>query len=344
MGHAGQGWWKAGVLLAAALTAGGCSGGGESGGGKEPIQLQVSSYEPTVELYKAINPAFAAAYQKQTGKAIEAHTDHGPSGKQARDIAAGKESDVAALSVDFDIDQIAKAGLIDAGWRKRLPNGSVPYYSAVVFLVRQGNPKGIKDWEDLGREGVVPLAPDPKTGGGARWIYLSAWAHGLRQSQGDEAAARRLVAAIYGHAVCDPAMRGSTTRFVQQETGDVLFGWENEILQVVNDPATKGRFELVVPSDSITIEVPVAVVDKVADNHGVKEAAEAYAAFLFSEEGQAIEATYYNRPYQAAAAEKYKDRFAPVTLFKFGEYFKSWPEVMKTHFADGGVLDQIRRK
>jgi sulfate transport system substrate-binding protein len=310
--------------------------------------LKVSSYEPTVEFYKAINPAFQKFYGSQ-GKQITVQTDHGPSGKQARDIAQGKESDVAALSVDFDIDQIAKAGLLDKEWRTKFPNDAVPYYSAVVFLVRKGNPKGIKDWNDLAREDVTGLAPDPKTGGGARWIYLSAWAHALRANKdkdaaGQEAAAKDFVGKVYDKAVLDPAMRGSTTRFIQQQTGDVLFGWENEILQVVANPALKAQYELVVPSDSITIEVPIAVVDKVAEKHGLTQQAKDFVGFLFSDQGQEIAAQFYNRPYKPEVAAKYKDRFAPLNLYKFSDHFTNWPDVMAKHFADGAILDQIRKK
>jgi sulfate transport system substrate-binding protein len=308
--------------------------------------LHVSSYEPTVELYKALNPAFE---KTPAAKGVKVQTDHGPSGKQARDIAQGKETDVAALSVDFDIDTIANAGLTDKDWRKRNPNGSVPYYSAVVFLVRKGNPKHIKDWEDLARDDVTGLAPDPKTGGGARWIYLAAWAHQLRKdASADDATkeknARAFVTKVYDKAILDPAMRGSTTRFLQQGTGDVLFGWENEILQVVAAPAMKSQFEMVVPSDSITIEVPIAVVDKVAAKHNLSQVATDFVSFLFSDQGQEIEAKFYNRPYKKEVADKYKDRFAPLTLYKFSDYFTSWPDVMKKHFADGAILDQIRTK
>lgn len=311
--------------------------------------LIISSYEPTVELYKALNPAFEKWYKGKTGKDIDAKTDHGPSGKQSRDIASGKETDIAALSVDFDIDNIAKAGLLDKEWRKRAPNGAVPYYSAVVFMVRKGNPKGIKDWADLAREDVVGLAPDPKTGGGARWIYLSAWAHALRvnkdkSAEEQEKAALEFVGKVYDKAVLDPAMRGSTTRFIQQKTGDVLFGWENEILNVINTPAVKGQFELVVPSDSITIEVPISYVDKVTEKRGTTEAAKLFIEFLYSDEGQAIVAQFYNRPSSQAIADKNKDRFAPLNLFKFSDHFTNWPEVMKKHFLDGGTLDQIRKK
>lgn len=314
-------------------------------------KLSIASYDPTRELYQELNPAFERWYKQTAGKDAKAETDHGPSGKQARDIVAGKETDVAALSVDFDVDTIAKAGLLPTGWRERLPNGSVPYTSAVIFLVRKGNPKQIKAWEDLARPEVVALCPDPKTGGGARWIYLSTWAHALRAARaagkGDaeaETAARAFTAGVYDEAILDPAMRGSSTRFLQQSTGDVLFGWENEILQIGNDPATKDQVEVVTPSDSITIEVPLAVVDKVAEKHGVKELAEAYVKFHFSDEGQELIARRYNRPYNEVIAKKYADQLKPLALFRFKDYFADWPTVMKVHFSQGGELDKMRKK
>lgn len=305
--------------------------------------LKVSSYDPTVELYKALNPQFETYYKTKTGKDIKVQTDHGPSGKQARDIAAGKESDIAALSVDVDIDAIAKAGLLSKDWRKSYPNHSVPYYSAVVFLVRKGNPKNIKDWEDLARPDVVGLAPNPKTGGGARWIYLATYAHALRKGQ-NEQQAKEFVGQVYDEAVLDPAMRSSTVRFVQQKEGDVLFGWENEILQIVNDPAGKNDYELVTPKDSITIEVPIAIVEEFAKKHGVSDAAKAFVEFLYSEQGQKIIAEFYNRPFNSSIADANKDKFASLDLYKFTDYFKDWPTVMKTHFAEGGILDQVRRR
>lgn len=305
--------------------------------------LKVSSYDPTVELYKALNPKFEAYYKAKTGKDIKVQTDHGPSGKQARDIAAGKESDVAALSVDVDIDAIAKAGLLSKDWRKAYPNNAVPYYSSVVFLVRKGNPKNIKDWEDLARPEVTSVAPNPKTGGGARWIYLATYAHALRKGQ-NEAQAKQFVGQVYDDAILDPAMRSSTVRFVQQKEGDVLFGWENEILQIVNDPASKNDYELVTPKDSIIIEVPIAVVDEFATKHGVADAARAFVDYLYSDEGQNIIAEFYNRPFNTKVAEASKEKFASLDLYRFTEYFKDWPTVMKTHFAEGGILDQVRRR
>ncbi len=305
--------------------------------------LKVSSYDPTVELYKALNPQFEAYYKAKTGQEIKVQTDHGPSGKQARDIAAGKESDVAALSVDVDIDAIAKSGLLSKQWRKEYPNNSVPYYSSVVFLVRKGNPKQIKDWEDLARPEVVSLAPNPKTGGGARWIYLAAYAHALRKGE-NEQQAKEFVGKIYDDAILDPAMRSSTVRFVQQKEGDVLFGWENEILQIVNDPASKSDYELVTPKDSIIIEVPIAVVTDYAKKHGVEQPAKSFVDYLYSDDGQRIIAKFYNRPFNEKISDEYKDQFAKLDLYRFAEYFKDWPTVMKTHFAEGGILDQVRRK
>ena len=322
-----------------------------SGGSGAARKLAISSYDPTREFYQEFNPAFENWWKQKHGQVVDAETDHGPSGKQARDIAAGKLTDVAALSVEVDIDVIAKAGLLPNDWRTKYPNDSVPYVSAVVFMVRKGNPKNVKDWEDLGRPEVTSLAPDPKTGGGARWIYLSTWCHALRKAKAagksdDEAeqAAREFTAKVYDDAILDPAQRGSSTRFIQQNTGDVLFGWENEILQIINDPAAAGKFEVIVPSDSITIEVPIAVVDKVAEQHGVKDVAEAFVQFHYSDEGQEMLAKRFNRPFNRTIAEKYKDKLPPLKLYRFKEHFKDWPSVMTTHFAQGAELDKMRKR
>lgn len=347
-----------GTALLGLTLLGGCdekksAGGGAGGQGATAVQkLAVASYDPTRELYKDdLNPAFEKWYKQTTGKDAKVETDHGPSGKQGRDIAGGKPSDVAALSVEVDIDTIANAGIIAKDWRARNPNNSVPYYSAVVFLVRKGNPRNIKDWEDLARPEVTALCPDPKTGGGARWIYLSTWCHALRKAKAAgksdaeaEQAAREFTGKVYDDAILDPAMRGSSTRFIQQQTGDVLFGWENEILQIVNDPASKSNYDLVVPSDSIAIEVPISIVDKVVEQHGTKELSEAYVKFHFSDEGQEIVAKRYNRPFNEAIAKRHADRLAPLKLFKFKEHFTDWPSVSKVHFAAGGELDKMRKK
>jgi len=317
----------------------------------QTTELINASYDPTREMYAAYNPIFEKFWKDKTGQEVKIVQSHGPSGKQARDIIAGKEADVASLSVDFDIDQIAKAGQIDSKWRERFPNASVPYSSAVVFLVRAGNPKNIKDWEDLARDDVEGLAPDPKTGGGARWIYLSAWSHAVRKAKAAgkndadaESEARAFTSKVYDQAITDPAMRGSTTRFIQQETGDVLFGWENEILQIVNDPRRGAEFEIVVPSDSIEIEVPIAVVDKQVEKRNTKVVAEAYVQFLFSNEGQELVAKFYNRPFEPEILKKHAAQFPPLTLYKFKDYFTDWDAVQKAHFAQGGELDKMRGK
>ena len=319
----------------AATQASGAAGGA--------LKLVSFSYDPTREFYKAFNPQFAAHWKQQHGQDVAVETVHGPSGQQAQSIIAGNVADVAALSVDIDVDKIAEAGLLEMNWRDKFPNGSTPYSSAVVFLVRKGNPKNIKDWADLARDDVVGLAPDPKTGGGARWIYLAAWAHALREG-GDEAAAREFTTKVYDNAVLAPAQRGSTTQFIQGGEGDVLFGWENEILQIVNDPSAKGQYEIVLPSDSIVIEVPIAVVTEVAKKRGTLALAEAYVNFLYSPAGQELVAKFYNRPFSTEVAERHKGQFPPLTLYRFKEYFKDWPTVTKQHFANGGELDKIRGK
>ena len=343
------------LALVAAVFGAGCKEAdtGTSGGpstastqasaGSFDGKLRIASYEPTVELYKDLNAAFEQKWKQQGGNEVDVETSHGPSGSQSKKIAEGNEVDVAALSVDFDIDKIAEAGILNSDWRKEFPNDAVPYTSSVVFLVRKGNPKGIKDWEDLARDDVTGLAPDPKTGGGARWIYLSAWAHALRKG-GDDAAAKEFTKKVYDKAVLDPAMRQSTTRFVSQGEGDVLFGWENEILQIVNDPKVKSDYQIVLPSDSIVIEVPIAIVDKVVDRRGSREAAEAFVKFLFSDEGQDIVAKRYNRPSSTSVQQKYAQQFPALKLFRFKEHFTSWPDVMKRHFSQGGELDQMRTK
>jgi sulfate/thiosulfate transport system substrate-binding protein len=313
-------------------------------------RLSVASYDPTRELYAELNQAFEKHWQDKTAQTVDVETDHDASGKQSRDIINGKPTDVAALSVSIDIDNIARAGLTSTDWHTRHPSDSVPYVSAVIFMVRKGNPKNIRDWEDLARPNVSGLAQDPKTGGGARWIYLATWCHALRKARAEgksdaeaEQAARELTAQVYDQAILDIAMRRSSNRFIQQEEGDVLFGWENEILQIVNDPATQGKYETVIPSDSIAIEVPIAVVDKNADQHGVRELADAYVQYHFSDEGQELIARRYNRPYNQVVADRHADKLPPLSLYRFKDHFTDWPTVTKTHFAQGGELDQMRK-
>ena len=341
------------VAFWAALTVAGCKPtdegrattqpagpGGARAGGSQPAGLLIASYEPTVELYQDLNAAFEQHWKEKTGQTIDVETAHGPSGSQAKKIVEGNAVDIAALSVDFDIDKIAEKGLTPAEWRARYPNDSVPYSSAVLFLTRAGNPKGIKDWEDLARDDVVGCAPDPKTGGGARWIYLSAWAHALRKG-GSEDQAREFTKQVYDKAVLDRAMRESTNTFVKGK-GDVLFGWENEILQIAANPDVAADYELVVPSDSITIEVPIALVDRVVDQRGTRELADAFVKFLYSEAGQDIAAKRFHRVSNTAVAEKYGHLFKPLKLFRFKDHFTTWPQVMKTHFDTGGELDKMR--
>ena len=323
------------------------AGGGGGGAGK----LLIASYEPTVELYKDLNAAFEQQQKEKTGRAVDAETFHGPSGTQAKKIAEGNEVDIAALSVDFDIDKIAEKGRLNKDWRSEYPNDAVPYTSSVIFMVRKGNPKNIKDWEDLARDDVTGLAPDPLTGGGARYIYLSAWAHALRKAKAEgksaadaEAAARAFTTKVYDKAVLHPAMRQSTTHFLQTGEGDVLFGWENEILQIVNDPRAGADYERVIPSDSIIIECPVAIVDEVVAKRGTGDLAKAYVDFLYSPAGQEIIAKRYNRPSNTEVAAKYNDQFPPLNLFRFKEHFPGWPQVMKTHFdPNSGELAKMRK-
>jgi len=304
-----------------------------------------ASYDPTRELYQDYNAAFAKHWKETKGQDVTIKQSYGGSGKQARAIVDGLEADVASLSVSFDIDVIAKAGLTAADWRTKFPDDSSPYSSTVVFLVRKGNPKGIKDWDDLLKPGTGLLAPNPKTGGGARWVYLAAWGQALRKNNGDEAKARDYTQKFYANMLAlDQAMRGSTTKFVQQGIGDVLVGWENEILQVVNEGKHKEEYQIVVPTETITIDVPIALVDKVIDKHNTREVSEAYVKWLWSKEGQEIIAKRYNRPRDADLAKKYESTFPQVKQFTLKETFGDWDTVMKKHFVDGAVFDSFTQK
>jgi sulfate/thiosulfate transport system substrate-binding protein len=313
--------------------------GKSAGGGGESAKLLVASYGPSRELYKKFIPSFAAVYP-----GAEVEMSHGPSGTQANKIIDGYKVDVAALSVDFDIDQIAKKGLLDKNWRSRLPYNASPYTSAVVFLVRKGNPTGIKDWDDLTKDGLRLAAPNPKTGGGARWIYLSAWGAIVKKG-GDEKAAREFTAKLYKQTQLDPEMRLSTQRFLKESDIDVLYGWENEILQLMNDPKTpenKDKYEVVLPSSSIIIEVPVSIVDKYVDERGTRKAAEAFVKHLFSPEGQDIAAQHFNRPQDPEVMKKYERQYPKLNTFTLKEVFGDWDAVMAKFFADGAIFDQQR--
>ena len=301
------------------------------------------SYDPTRELYVAINAAFIKQWQAKTGKTVQIRQSHGGSGAQARAVSDGLEADVVTLALAYDIDAVQKAGLIsDAGWQKRLPQNSSPYTSTIVFLVRKGNPKGVKDWSDLVKPGIRVITPNPKTSGGARWNYLAAWEYGKRNGGGTDAKGREFVTQLFKNVpVLDSGARGATTTFVQRGIGDVLLAWENEAYLAVGEG--KGQVEIVVPSLSILAEPPVAVVDKVVDKKGTRAVAEAYLQFLYSPEGQEIAARHHYRPRDAKIAAKYAGTFAPVKLFTIDEAFGGWQNAQKAHFADGGTFDQIYR-
>jgi sulfate/thiosulfate transport system substrate-binding protein len=326
-------------LLALGLLAA-CS----SRGGAREVTLLNVSYDPTRELYEDVNRAFSASWLKQHGEKLSIKQSHGGSGKQARSVIDGLEADVVTLGLAYDIDAIARAGLIAPGWVQRLPNNSAPYTSTIVFLVRKGNPRGIKDWNDLVKPDVKVITPNPKTSGGARWNYLAAWGYGLAAGGGDEARARELVAALYRNVpVLDSGARGATTTFVERGIGDVLVAWENEALLVVRT-IRPGEFEIVVPSVSILAEPPVAVVDKVVDKRGSRALAEAYLAFLYTDEGQDIAARHFYRPRLEAMAQKYAANFPDVKLITVDDVFGGWAKAQKVHFDDGGTFDAIYGK
>jgi sulfate transport system substrate-binding protein len=299
------------------------------------------SYDPTRELYQEVNAAFAARWKAKTGRNVTIQQSHGGSGKQARAVIDGLEADVVTLALAYDVDAIAQSGLIAAGWQKRLPHNACPYTSTLVFLVRKGNPKGIKDWGDLARPGVSVVTPNPKTSGAARWSYLAAWAWALRQPGGGEAKAKDFVARLFRNVpVLDTGARGSTNTFVQRGIGDVLLAWENEAFLAVRQLGAD-KFEIVAPSLSILAEPPVAVVDEVVDKKGTRAAAQAYLEFLYSPEGQAIAAKHYYRPRSKEALARAPVTFAPVELVTIDEVFGGWSSAHKAHFADGATFDQL---
>ncbi|WP_036285442.1 sulfate ABC transporter substrate-binding protein [Methylocystis sp. ATCC 49242] len=302
------------------------------------------SYDPTRELYKAINPAFVADWKARTGESVEIQTSHGGSGSQARAVIDGLNADVVTLALAGDIDAIAnKSGKIPADWQKRRPNNSSPYTSTIVFLVRKGNPKAIRDWDDLAKPGVAVITPNPKTSGGARWNYLAAWGYGLKKFGGDEEKTKDFVKAIYRNApVMDTGARGSTITFAQRALGDVLITWENEAFLALKEFGGD-KFEIVAPSQSILAEPPVAVVDANADPKGNRQVAEAYLDFLYSPAAQAIIARYNYRPvHPEYAAKEDLKKFAKINFITIDKAFGGWAAAQKKHFADGGVFDQIQ--
>jgi sulfate/thiosulfate-binding protein len=309
------------------------------------VTLLNVSYDPTRELYKAINAAFVADWKAKTGETVTIQTSHGGSGAQARSVIDGLDADVVTLALAADIDAIAaKTGKIPADWQKRLPNNSAPYTSTIVFLVRKGNPKGVHDWADLAKPGVSVITPNPKTSGGARWNYLAAWAYGLKTFGGDEAKTRDFVAAIYKNApVLDAGARGSTITFAQRGLGDVLIAWENDAF-LASEEFGKDQFEIVAPSLSILAEPPVSVVDANADAKGTRKQAEAYLQFLYSPAAQAIIAKNYFRPAHPEFANPDDlKRFPALNLVTVDGAFGGWKNAQATHFADGGVFDQIQK-
>jgi sulfate/thiosulfate transport system substrate-binding protein len=307
----------------------------------DKVALLNVSYDPTREFYQEFNAAFARFWTARSGQTVEIRQSHGGSGTQARAVTDGLEADVVTLALAYDVDSLAQqGGLIPANWQTRLPDNSAPYTSTIVFLVRQGNPKGIKDWDDLVKPGVVVITPNPKTSGGARWNYLAAWGFSLKKTGGDQAKARAFVTELFKHVpVLDTGARGSTTTFVERGMGDVLLAWENEAF-LVQKKLGQGRFEIVVPSISILAEPPVTVVDKVAARHGTQALARAYLEYLYSPEGQEIAARNFYRPRLAAVAQKYAGQFPRVSLLTIAD-FGGWQKAQAQHFAENGVFDQI---
>ena len=308
------------------------------------IKLLNVSYDPTREFYQDFNVAFAKHWKEKSGDTLSIQQSHGGSGKQARSVIDGLEADVITLALAYDIDTIAeKAKLLSPDWQKRLPHNSSPYTSTIVFLVRKGNPKGIKDWNDLVKPGIGIIPANPKTSGAARWTYLAAWGYALKKNNNDEAKAKEFVAKFYKNVpVFDTGARGATTTFAQRGIGDVLVGWENEAILSIKESG-KGDFEIVAPSLSILAEPPVAVVDKIAKRRGTEAVAKAYLEYLYTPEGQEIAAKHHYRPRLESVAQKHAADFPKLSLFTVDEVFGGWQKAHKAHFAEGGVFDEIQR-
>lgn len=332
-------------LLALAVLAATLSFSAPITASAKDITLLNVSYDPTRELYQEFNAAFSKYWLAKTGDKVTIKASHGGSGKQARAIIDGLDADVATLALAYDVDQLHEKGrLIPKDWQKRLSHNSSPYTSTIVLLVRKGNPKGIKDWDDLVKPGVSVITPNPKTSGGARWNYLAAWAFAQKKYGGDETKTKEFVGKLLKNVpVLDTGARGSTTTFVERGIGDVLLAWENEAFLAQKELGV-GKFEIVVPSLSILAEPPVTVVDKFAKKHGTESVAKAYLEYLYTEEGQEIAAKNYYRPTSEAVAKKYESQFPKVNLIKIDEAFGGWQKAQKTHFSDGGTFDQIYQK
>jgi len=314
------------------------------GGSAKEVTLLNVSYDPTRELYQDLNTAFAKYWEAKTGDRVSIQQSHGGSGKQARGVIDGLQADVVTLALAYDIDAIAEKGrLLPADWQKRLPDNSSPYTSVIVFLVRKGNPKQIKDWDDLAKPGISVITPNPKTSGGARWNYLAGWAYALRKNANDEAKAREFIARLFKNVpILDTGARGATTTFVQRGIGDVLIAWENEALLSLKESG-QGGFEMIMPSLSILAEPPVAWIDKVVTKRRTREIAEAYLRYLYTPEGQEIAAKHYYRPRLESVAQKFTATFPKLNLITIDDSFGGWQKAQKTHFNDGGIFDQIQR-
>ena len=337
--------FAASVLIAAAAGLAASPGATATAGpanANQAVTLLNVSYDPTREFYQEINAAFARHWAARTGQAVAIRQSHGGSGKQARSVIDGLEADVVTLALGYDIDAIARhGGAIAAAWQSRLPHNSTPYTSVIVFLVRKGNPKGIKGWDDLVRPGVSVIMPNPKTSGGARWNYLAAWAHARERAGGDEGRARDFVARLFANVpVLDSGARGATTTFVQRGIGDVLVTWENEALLAI-DKVGRDRVAVVVPPVSILAEPPVAVVDKVVDRRGTRRLAESYLQFLYTPEAQEIAARHFYRPRLPEVLARHRARFPDVRTFTIDRDFGGWARAQRVHFDEGGVFDQI---
>ena len=302
------------------------------------------SYDPTRELYQEYNAAFARHWKEKTGESVTIRQSHGGSSAQARKVIDGLEADVVTLALAYDIDALADKGLVPADWQSRLPKNSSPYTSTLAFLVRKGNPKGIKDWDDLVKPGVAVITPNPKTSGVARWNYLAAWGYALIKAERDEAKARDFIGRLYKNVpVLDSGARGATTTFIERGIGDVLINWENEIL-LAGKELGKDKLDIIVPPTSILAEPTVSIVDKVADKRGTRKLAQAYLEYLYSTEAQEIAGKHYYRPSDPGAAAKFASRFPAVKLFTLAEVAGDWRKATKVHFADGGVFDQVYLK
>ena len=332
------------AILAAAMLAMGTFAGCGSVADADTVEIVNVSYDPTRELYEQYNKIFQEYWKEKTGQDVDVIQSHGGSGKQALEVINGLQADVVTLALEYDVDAIENAGMIDEGWKEELPDDSAPYTSTIVFLVRKGNPKDIQDWDDLVRDDVDVITPNPKTSGGARWNYLAAWGYALHHNNGDQAKAQEFVKALYKNVeVLDSGARGATNTFVERGIGDVLIAWENEALLATNELG-KDKFEIVTPSESILAEPTVSVVDKVVEKKDTKAVAEAYLKYLYSPEGQEIAAKNFYRPRDEAVAKKYENAFPKLKLFTIDDVFGGWTKAQKEHFSNGGTFDQISQR